>query len=62
MNKVTMKIFEKYKKLFNACRKYPEITLSKRLGSTLPVNSNYSTQYRINNNKKLISSPEEKCM
>ena len=31
-----MKVFEKYQKLINACRKYPEVNLSKRCGTKLP--------------------------
>ena len=53
-----MKVFEKYQKLFNACRKYPEVNLSKRCGTRLPENSNYSVQSGIdtnNDDEKLIS-------
>ena len=52
-----MKGFEKYQKLFNACRK-PEVNLSKRCGTKLPENSNYSVQSGIdanNDDEKLIS-------
>ena len=53
-----MKIFEKYQKLFNACRKYPEVNLSKRWGTKLSENASYSVQSGIdvnNDDKKLIS-------
>lgn len=52
-----MKVFEKYQKLFNACRKYPEVNLSKRCGTKLPENASYSVQSGIdaNNDEKLIS-------
>ena len=53
-----MKVFEKYQKLFNACRKYPEVNLSKRWGTKLPENASYSVQSGIdanNDDEKLIS-------
>ena len=53
-----MKVFETYQNLFNACRKYPEANLSKRCGTRLPENSNYSVQSGIdtnNDDEKLIS-------
>ena len=53
-----MKVFEKYQKLFNACRKYPEVNLSKRCGAKLPENASYSVQSGIdanNDDEKLIS-------
>ena len=53
-----MKVFEKYQKLFNACRKYPEVNLSKRCGTKLPEDCSYSVQSGIDTNngdEKLIS-------
>ena len=53
-----MKVFEKYQKMFSACRKYPEVNLSKRCGTKLPENASYSVQSGIdanNDDEKLIS-------
>lgn len=53
-----MKVFEKYQKLFNACRKYTEVNLSKRWRTKLPENASYSVQSGIdvnNDDEKLIS-------
>ena len=49
-----MKVFEKYQKLFNACRKYPEVNLSKRCGTKLPENASYSVQSGIDTNDEII--------
>ena len=57
-----MKVFEKYQKLFNACRKYPEVKLSKRWGTKLPENASYSVQSGIdvNNDEKLFTYQSSK--